>query len=196
MAGYSAVTPLERAIPFVPHVRRRVASYLNFAPDLEVSWITVAWSCVFRTVQVWQSCIYFIKKWPYKAETNKWKSHEALRKNRHDSWLEVDLGTRGFACVTLQPSLPLLSSGQEICSRTKESPRREVLKFFCKNYARIIKVQSPVNKITFKWQIGINSISKRSMIFSWTVLGLTSVKVTLICTGPHQSNVYSFGQDS
>ena len=31
---------------------------------------------------------------------------------------------------------------------------------------RIIKVQSLVNRITFKQQVGINSISKRSLIFS------------------------------
>ena len=38
--------------------------------------------------------------------------------------------------------------------------------FLCKKYATIIKVHSLVNKITFKRQIGINLISKRSMIFS------------------------------
>ena len=35
----------------------------------------------------------------------------------------------------------------------------------CKKYASIIKVHSLINKITFKQQIGINSFSKRSMIF-------------------------------
>ena len=39
-------------------------------------------------------------------------------------------------------------------------------KFLCKKYARIIKVYSLVTKIIFKRQIGINSISRRSMIFS------------------------------
>ena len=36
---------------------------------------------------------------------------------------------------------------------------------FCANFARIIKKHPLINKITFKRQIGINSICKRSLIF-------------------------------
>ena len=48
----------------------------------------------------------------------------------------------------------------------KKQYHERSFKFLCKKYNGITKVHPLINRITFERQIGINSITKRSMIFS------------------------------